>query len=186
MYNDIGRQLAQQGVHALALDFRGFGQSISDDFDVSKIAKLSKTEGDKMWLNITSHWPSDVQQAYRFLQKKANSTNFVGVIGASCGGYEVINLAEKNNIAVMGFFSSEQSDENIHRYQKLNTKPTLIIAAENDEYTYQSAKKLFSLAKNSSSQFMLYKGNEHGYPLLNKDRWLAKKIAYWFNDNLTL
>ena len=34
MYNDIGKELAKQGIHALSLDFRGFGESTNEEFNV--------------------------------------------------------------------------------------------------------------------------------------------------------
>ena len=39
MYNAIGEQLAQRGIHALSLDFRGFGESISEEYNVDVIQK---------------------------------------------------------------------------------------------------------------------------------------------------
>ena len=41
MYDNIGEQLAQQSVHALSLDFRGFGESISGEFNVADVRFLS-------------------------------------------------------------------------------------------------------------------------------------------------
>ena len=39
MYNDIGRDLSLRGMHALSLDFRGFGESIDEDTDIKKYGR---------------------------------------------------------------------------------------------------------------------------------------------------
>jgi len=185
MYNNIGEQLAQRGIHALSIDFRGFGESISDEFNVTTIGKLPKAERGKAWSKISTHWPDDVQLAFNYLKAKVGNKGTVGIIGASCGGSQAITLAEKENISAISFFSSSQRDENIARYGKvLVEKPTLIIASEDDGRTFTSAQQLFKTAKHPSSKMLSYKGSMHGYPLLDSDKQLAKTIVAWFDNNL--
>jgi len=185
MYDDIGEQLAQRGIHAVSLDFRGFGESTSDEFNVTTLSKLPQEKQGQAWSKMSSHWPSDVKTAYNFLHQKVGKESTIGIIGASCGGSQAITLAEKENISVISFFSSAQRDENITRYEKvLGEKPTLIIAAEDDGRTFTSAQQLFKTAKNPSSKMLSYKGSMHGYPLLDSDKQLTKTIVAWFDNNL--
>jgi len=185
MYNNIGEQLAQRGIHALSIDFRGFGESISNEFNVTTLRKLPKAERGKAWSKISSHWPDDVQLAFNYLKAKMGNKGTVGIIGASCGGSQAITLAEKENISAISFFSSSQRDENISRYGKvLVEKPTLIIASEDDGRTFTSAQQLFKTAKHPSSKMLSYKGSMHGYPLLDSDKQLTKTIVAWFDNNL--
>jgi len=185
MYNNIGEQLAEQGIHALSLDFRGFGESANDEFNVEKVQALPREERRKAWQKMATNWPSDVQLAYDHLSSKLSDKGIVGVIGASCGGSQAITLAEKNPIKVIGFFSSGQRDENIARYKKiLADQPTLIIASEEDTGTYESAQKLFKTTTNENSKFISYKGDDHGYPLLDRDKQLASYIVGWLDSQL--
>jgi len=185
MYDNIGQQLAKHGIHALSLDFRGFGESVNSEFNVEKLRQLPQEERRKAWPIMAANWPSDVQLAYDYLHDKIGDNGVVGVIGASCGGTQAITLAENNPIKVISFFSSGQREANIKRYQEaLANKPTLIIAAEEDGNTYTSAQALFKTAKHDKSQFISYKGNDHGYPLLDKDKHLATNIVSWFNNQL--
>jgi len=185
MYNDIGQQLAEQGIHALSLDFRGFGASVNAEFNVEKVQVLPREERRKAWQKMSSDWPSDVQLAYNHLTSKISDKGIIGVVGASCGGTQAITLAENNPIKVIGFFSSGQREENIERYKKVLAElPTLIIASEEDRGTYESAQKLFSAATHENSKFIAYKGSEHGYPLLDKDKQLASYIAGWLDSQL--
>lgn len=185
MYNIIGQQLATLGIDALSLDFRGFGESISEEFSVEKVRSLPKEKRSAAWQNMSAHWPSDVQLAYNYLKDKLSDKGVVGVIGASCGGSQAITLAENNPINVIGFFSSGQRDENITRYKNIMAdKPTLIIASEEDTGTYESAQKLFKAATDSNSKFIAYKGDAHGYPLLDKDTQLSSHIVTWLDNQL--
>ncbi len=185
MYDNIGEQLAQQSIHALSLDFRGFGDSTSSEFNVADIRKLPQKERSKAWSDMSSHWPEDVQVAFDYLKSKVGDNGKIGIIGASCGGSQAITLAEKENISAISFFSSSQRDENIARYGKtLVDTPTLIIASEDDGRTFTSAQQLFSTAKNPSSKMISYKGNMHGYPLLDSDNALEATIVTWFTSEL--
>jgi len=185
MYNDIAILLSGQGIHALSFDFRGFGDSSNVEFNVDKVRALSKEERGNAWRKMSSHWPSDVQLAYDYLKTKLPENAVVGVIGASCGGSQAITLAENNPVEVIGFFSSGQSVKNIARYKKtLGTKPTLIIASEDDKGTYESAQKIFKTTTNANSKFIAFKGEEHGYPLLDTDPQLASYIVAWLDQQL--
>lgn len=185
MYNDIGQQLSDKGIHALSLDFRGFGESANDEFSVEKVQALPREERRAAWQKMSKHWPSDVQLAYNHLISKMSVAGIVGVVGASCGGSQAITLAEKNPVNVIGFFSSGQRDENITRYKEtLADKPTLIIASEEDTRTYESAQKLFTASTNISSKIIAYKGSAHGYPLLDSDTQLASYMVSWLDSHL--
>jgi len=185
MYDDIGEQLAQKGIHALSLDFRGFGESVSEKFDIEKIQALPEEKQGDAWQAMSADWPKDVQLAYDYLKSKLTNNGIVGIIGASCGGSQAITLAEKNPIKAISFFSSGQRKENIKRYESaLADKPTLIIASEDDGGTYTSAQKLFAVANHDNSRFISYKRSDHGYPLLDRDPHLATSIVNWFDNQL--
>ncbi|MBA6381745.1 alpha/beta hydrolase [Colwellia sp. BRX10-6] len=185
MYNDIGQQLSDKGIHALSLDFRGFGDSANDEFSVEKVQALPRESRSATWQKVSKHWPSDVQLAYDHLKSKMSDKGIVGVVGASCGGSQAIILAENNPVNLIGFFSSGQPDENIARYKKmLADKPTLIIASEMDTSTYLSAQKLFTASESMNSKFIAYKGSAHGYPLLDSDTQLASYMVSWLDSNL--
>ena len=181
MYEQIGKSFAKRGINALSIDFRGFGESVNEEFNVTKLQELPREQRRPAWRKMSANWGDDVQLAYNYLNSKLSEKAQIGVIGASCGGSQAIGLAEKSPISMISFFSSAQRDENIERYKKvLADKPTLIIAAEDDGNTFTSAQSLFKTAKHGQSQLVSYKGGDHGYPLLDKDSDLANKIVTWF------
>lgn len=185
MYEGVGQRLAKQGIHALSLDFRGYGDSQNEQFNVEKIWDLPEGERRPAFREMAKEWQNDVQVAYDYLKAQMSGNGKVGVIGASCGGFRGIQLVENNSIAAIGFFSSNQRDENVERYKKAASQlPTLIIAAEEDGNTYTSAVKLYETTTNSYSKMISYKGGEHGYPLFDIDSDLHSNIANWFAEQL--
>lgn len=185
MYDKVGKKLAKHGLHALSLDFRGYGESINEEYNFAELQSLPQDERRKAWQKMAADWPKDVIVAYKFLRDKVGEKGKVGVIGASCGGSQAITLSERFPVDAVSFFSSGQREQNIERYKKsMADKPSLIIASEQDGGTYTSAVSLFKAAKHDKSRFIAYKGSEHGYPLYKKDSSLAKTIASWFDQQL--
>lgn len=185
MYDDIGKQLAKLGIHALSLDFRGFGGSVNAQYNIEHLAALPRDEQRPAFRKMAEEWSNDVQLAYDFLKNKAQGDKNIGVIGASCGGSQAIILAQNSPVKALSFLSSGQNKTYIERYQNnLASKPTLIIAAEEDGNTYTSAQAIFEVAAHKHSQLLSYKGAEHGYPLFKTDPHLAGNIVQWFDSQL--
>jgi len=180
MYDDIGQGLSLRGIHALSLDFRGFGESIDEETDMKKFGRNA------IW-EYRKHWPKDVQLAYDFLRKKVGKDGIIGVTGASCGGRQAKIVAENNPINAVSFFSSNvvhnDNDDTVADYKAIAKKPTLFITAEEDG-TYVGTQRGFALNENINSKFIAYKGKGHGYPLLEQDKHLAETMVDWFDNNL--
>ncbi len=180
MYDDIGKGLSLRGVHALSLDFRGFGGSINEETDRKKFGRSAL-------LGYMKHWPKDVQLAYNFLRQKVGKDGIIGVVGASCGGRQTKIVAENNPINAISFFSSNvvhnDDDETIADYKSISKKPTLFISAEEDG-TFDGTQRAFTLNENVNSKFISYKGGAHGYPLLEQDKHLSNTMVDWFDSNL--
>ncbi len=185
MYDQLGKSLAKQGIHAISLDFRGFGKSIAEGVNVNELDGLPQEQQREAWEKMSSHWSSDVNKVLSYLKQQAGADSKIGVIGASCGGSLAVRLSESHQFDALALFSSAQGEKNIERYGvHLKDTPTLIIAAEEDGNTYKSAKSIFAQATNPASKFISYKGGAHGYPLYEQDKTLATSIVTWFNANL--
>lgn len=181
MYDDIGKGLSLRGIHALSLDFRGFGESIDDKTDMKKFGRRAVA------MDYMGHWPKDVQLAYDFLRKKVGENGFIGVIGASCGGRQAKILAENNPITAISFFSSNvvhnDDADTIADYNSIAKKPTLFISAQDG--TFAGTQRAFALNENINSKYISYNGTAHGYPLLEQDKHLAETMVDWFDRNLS-
>lgn len=187
MYQQVGKKLAKRNVHALSLDFRGFGKSVTNETNIKSLAKLPREEQRKGWRTIRAFWPKDVQHAYDFLRNKVGAKGNIGIIGASCGGGQAKILAQNNAVKVLAFFSSgiiRDGDKSIELYKKHHAAtPTLFIDAI-DDGAFTGLQKAFKLNTHKESQFITYKGDGHGYPLFDLDPNLTSTITKWFSTQL--
>lgn len=185
MYEALGRRLSVAGIHVLALDFRGYGDSVTADVDIMAVRNSSDQQTYMKYAEpIRRHWASDVEIAADFLRVRTGDSVPLGAGGASCGGGQSLILAEQREISALMLFSSGNSPEMIQRYQQLDPVPTLFIAAEEDESSYQGATQLFTLARHPQSRMILYKGNGHGKPLFDHDPSLIETITGWYRIQL--
>ncbi len=185
MYKGLAENLAKNGIHSLALDYRGYGESVNDKYSLKKIRESAKDEKDywaKVDLLVKKFWQSDIKTAYKVLVEKTGSSD-ISFIGASCGGTQSIQLAKKHKPKSFIFFSAGMTDKTISDFESLNEIPALIIASVGDKYTFKSSNTLFLGAKNSNSRMISYKGKGHGKPLFEHDENLENTMVEWFKGN---
>ena len=84
-----GSQLAAAGIHALAVDYRGFGESGGPRFDT-----LTPQDAQRA---VTDKWPGDIDTAYAFLsaQPGVDKTR-IGAAGGSCGVTQAVHVAQRH------------------------------------------------------------------------------------------
>jgi dienelactone hydrolase len=182
MYQELGALLAGQGVHVLAMDFRGYGDSVTDGVNIEDIRASTAdfNEYRKVSAPIREHWVADVNIAADYLKERIGEGAVIGAGGASCGGFQAVVLAEQRNVGAIMTFSSGLSEEMLERYKALGPVPTLIIAAEEDGSTYERALALFAESGDPGTRMISYKGEGHGSPLFEQDPTLASTIAGWY------
>jgi dienelactone hydrolase len=175
----LAAALADAGLHVLAFDFRGFGQSRNE--------RTGEFSANRKLL-----WPefvSDVDRAVAFLGTLPDvDMKRFGVMGASCGGSQTLLLALRDpSVKAIGFLSSSLpflTDQDLVQFEKNRDLPILAIAAEKDEGTYERTKRLFESSPNPASKLLLYKGDLHGVPLFAHDPGLVDSIVAWFRARL--
>ncbi len=184
MYDGLATSLAEAGFHSMSIDFRGFGESVTDEVSIENIREkaTSREHFFEMFdkLALGKNRGTDVELAYNYLIAKLGSDAKVSVIGASCGGHEAIKLALKHEPESFIFFSSGMDEEVKGLFDQVSEVPALIIAAEGDTFTFESSNEIFLKAKNEDTRLLLYKGKDHGLPLFAKDPDLENLMVRWF------
>lgn len=181
MYSKLAKLLGEHSVTSLALDFRGFAGSTTPTFSRKLLRENSKSRKD--FINkikeVNKFWQEDVELVYEYLATKIGSDK-ISIIGASCGGYWAVKLAQKIKPQSLVIFSSGMDEKGMAAFNHVSDIPALIIAAQDDVYTFNSSNKIFLSAKSPQTRLYVYKGNGHGRSLFKHDPNLENIMVDWF------
>lgn len=187
MYVGLAKQLGNSGISSMSLDFRGYGDSVTDEFNIMALREKATSREHYFEMtgkfNIGKHRKDDVEIAYQYLLNKLGKGAKISFIGASCGGTQAVLLAQTHKPKSFIFFSSGMSQETKDLFSKVDDIPALMIAAQGDTGTFKSLQEIFSSAKSVHSQMLSYKGEGHGNPLLELDPYLETYMAQWFKQH---
>lgn len=187
MYEGLAKSLAAKNISSMSLDFRGYGDSIIDGVSVAELQEKATSRQNYSEMarkaEIGIHRVDDVEIAYQYLVNKLADQAEISIIGASCGGAQAINLAENHKISSLLFFSSGMNEKYIEKFNQISDIPALIVASQEDEYTFKSSNEIFKQAKSEQSRLLLYKGSGHGLPLFKQDPNLENAMVDWFELN---
>jgi pimeloyl-ACP methyl ester carboxylesterase len=165
-YDSFAPQLRDAGYNVIAIDVRGHGES-SGDWE-------SFTEDDFQKIGL------DIAAAKQFLESKKANTKQLLLIGASFTANEVINYAadDKDVTAVIAL-SPGMDFRGIQPERGIRDVPaTLLIAAEDDDYSAESVRKLQEL--NPQVNVTVYPRGGHGVALFAQTP-VARDMLAWLN-----
>jgi len=185
-YEPLLQMLANNGVHALALDLRGFGESVSDDFSHEKVKRMSKDvvtyQGEMAKLSV--FWPSDLLTSFNFLRDKVGDQAKIAVVMAGCTASYGITLAESIRVSSFVMITPELSYSDKERYKNLFDIPVLFVSSVHHANTYHTAKELYEWNGDKRSSFQLFKGDRFGHRLVAHQPFLNHNIAGWLSHVL--
>ncbi len=157
-YEILAKQLQKQGFGVLAIDGRGFGESVktADGKTVSSSRNDEAVKAMKI----------DVDTAFNFLSKQNNvDAARVGIVGASYGSsLALIYAAENKQVKAVALLSP-----GINYFGNLPTEPAaktfgnrplLLVAADDDKESAETVKKLKQA--NEKYEMQIYPKGGHG------------------------
>lgn len=175
-YDRLAGLLANQGFHVLTLDFRSYGESVSEEFPAGS------------WNKAHAHMREDVEAAYDFLASQSEVLkDTMGVAGASCGGREAtLTAAAHPEVKTLVLISSVIGGPSLSAYAQLRHLPLLGITSLDDPYggTAEAMKRVSADSRNKASKLLTYRGRYHGTPLFEQYEELEPKIVHWFKTHL--
>ena len=148
-WEEFARQLQQRGYAVLAIDFRGHGESEGD------WRRFGKEEFRAML--------KDVMAGAAFLHEMGRVVS--GVVGASIGANTAFRYSSLEKVPAV-LLSPGLNYRGIDINDVTSTAPTLVIAAEGDEYSARSARELDENNLFGEHQLLIVPGSEHGTGLL--------------------
>jgi len=185
-YSLLGELLATQGINALALDFRGFGESESDEFSHQAIKKQVKNiVGYQAEVAaLTSYWEKDVLSAYKYLRNKIGNDNPISIVASGCAVNEAVLLAQKIRVSSFVILSPIMDYMEKEHYKNLIDIPAYFVSSAHHSGSTMTAQELFSWNGDSRSTSQVFKGVSQGHSLLRRNKFLAHNIALWLERTL--
>lgn len=162
----MAEKLAKKDMHAIAVDLRGHGSSDKADDDL--------TDADYLAMK------SDVEAAAAWLRKQGVSE--ISCAGGSIGANLCVHLGANNedvvNLVLLspGFkYKGVTSGDVLEKY---GNRPVLLVAAQEDVYSFKTAGVLEGRAK-GQVEFKALEGKAHGTKMLNRDPALEGMVTSW-------
>ena len=180
-WEPVSRQLGEAGIHALTLDYRGFGESEGPRFDT-----LGQVDALQL---VNGKWPGDIDAALAFLlsQPGVDRTR-VGVGGGSCGVTQAAGVARRHREVRSLVLLAGPIDQEGRRFLVRNPwMPVFASAAADDQYDNdapEAMRWLTELSGNPRNTFVGFPDGKHGTEIFGPHPELARQIVSWLEDTL--
>ena len=186
-YSTLAKNLAQQGLHTLLVDLRGYGDSISRAYSLVEIKKkaidIVSYQGEMA--SVTANWPDDLLSTFQFLTKKIDKSKGIAVIASGCSGAYAVSLAEKIQLNSIVMITPKMTYSDKERYKNLMDMPSYFITSSNHQDSYETTQELFSWSGDKGSKLQVFKGTTHDYQLISRKKHLINDITLWVKSNLS-
>jgi esterase/lipase len=185
-YAALGELLAEQGINALAIDFRGYGESTSELFSHKimkhKVKNIVSYQAEVAMLR--SYWEKDVLYAYNYLRSKIGNEQPISIVASGCAVNEAVQIADKmrvNSFVILSPIMDYMEKEN---YKNLIDIPAYFVSSAHHSDSFLTAQELFSWNGDSRSTTQVFKGVNQGHTLLSRNKFLAKNLATWLRGTM--
>lgn len=172
----LGEKLAARGFHALALDYRGYGDSGGQRRD----------DPQEQQAMMNAMWPRDVDAALAFLSARPGvDRNRVGVSGASCGVDQAVQLARRQReVKTLVLLAGDTDWSGWEFLASTPGLPLLGVAAADDGAAVEELKWLLGFSAFPNNRMIEYPRGGHGTDLLAVHADLEPAIVDWFDEYL--
>ncbi len=181
-YDVFAKKLQKQGFGVLAIDGRGFGESVKTAD--GSIISPSRTDETVKAMQV------DVNNAFSFLAKQKNvDPNRIGIVGASYGSsLAMIYGAENPKIKAVvllspgiNYFGNLPIEAAVKNY---GNRPLLLVAADDDQNSAETVKKLKESVPNQNCEVQIYAKGGHGTNLFAAKVGLEELLEQFLTRNL--
>jgi hypothetical protein len=185
-YSVIGELLAEQGINALAVDFRGYGASETDEFSHQVIKEQVKdiVSYQAEVATLSSYWEKDVLSAYNYLRSKIGNEQPIAIVASGCAVNEAVRLAAKMRINSFVILSPIMDYMEKDHYKNLIDIPTYFVSSAHHADSFLTTQELFSWNGDRRSTMQIFKGVSQGHNLLRHNKLLAYNLASWLNGTM--
>ena len=176
VWDPLGVRLAAAGITALAVDYRGFGESGGPRFDALPPEQQAAVMKDR--------WPGDFDAALAFLSRQSGvDAARIGAAGGSCGVNNAIHLAQRHpDIKALTLLAGPADREARAFIEAPGAPPVFAAAAADDRYAdfVLVSSWQFGISPRTESRFAQYPDGGHAAVVFRAHPALADLIAQWF------
>ena len=174
----VGEQLAKQGVHAIAIDYRGYGESGGTPY-----ADLMQPDRQRI---SQQDWPGDIDAAFDFLVAQPGVERArVGAAGGSCGVDNAIQLARRHpEVKTLVLLAGGTTAAGQEFLAQSPWMPILASAAHDDGRAVDEMKWLLGFSSGSGNHLQEYRTGGHGTDMFAVHKDLEPAIVAWFDRHL--
>ena len=174
----LGDKLAKQGVHAVALDYRGYGESGGtpvDDLPQAERQRISQ-----------QHWASDIDQAFDFLVSQPGvDRSRIGAVGGSCGVDNAIQLARRHaDVKALVLLAGQTSAAGENFIAQSPWLPIFASAAHDDGRAVDVMRWVLGFSGGRANHLQEYRTGGHGTDMFAVHEDLEPAIVAWFDKYL--
>ena len=175
------QQLSAVGIHAVTVDYRGFGESAGP-----KQGALPLQEAQKV---VAEKWPGDIDAAFDFLlsQPEVDKAH-VGLGGGSCGVTQAIHVAMRHpNVISLVLLAGRVDAPALDFLLQKHFPPIFAAAAADDQYSAHAPEEmqwLSNISGNPRNKFVAFKDGRHGTEIFVPHPELPRQIVAWFVETL--
>jgi len=179
-WEPVALALSKQGINALTIDNRGFGESGGPRFDPTK---------PEVFRELNAHWPGDFDAAYDFLLLQPGVDKArIGAGGGSCGVDNALKLAERHpDIKAMVLLAGGTDIAGVNFIAHRPEMPIFTAAAADDEFdaaTIRIMQWFADLSGNPRTKFSGFKDGKHGTEIFGPHPELVQQIVAFLVDTL--
>jgi len=175
-WQGLAEHLADAGIHALAIDFRGHGGS-----GAGQVSADSEPDLARLVL--------DAKAARGYLATRADlvRSSAIGIAGASLGAsIAMLEAAADPSIKSLALLSPALDYRSLRAepaMRKYGPRPALLVAASNDPYALRTVKQLVAIGGGVRDTRTLDSAG-HGTVMLAHDPELTRILVDWFERTL--
>ena len=180
-WDPLAPKLAAAGIHALSVDYRGFGDSGGPRRDEVSPQEAQRT--------VVEKWPGDVDAAYAFLLAQPGVDKArVGAAGGSCGVTQATALARRHpEVRSLALLAGPLDPAGIAYLTDTPWMPVFAAAAADDQFDADapaSMRWIVALSGNPRSKFSGFKDGKHGTEIFGPHPELVEQMVAWYTDTL--
>src|SRR5579872_3211977 len=179
-WEPVAAALSKQGINALTIDNRGFGESGGPRFDLTK---------PEVFKELNEHWPGDFDAAFDFLisQTGVDKTR-IAAGGGSCGVDNAVKLAERHpEIKTLVLLAGTTGVPGYNFISHRPEMPIFTAAAADDEYnpeTLAIMRWTSDISGNPRTKFSALKDGKHGTEIFGPHPELVDQIVAFYVETL--